>query len=275
MTPTVGDHLRRWRERRRLSQLDLACEAEISTRHLSYVETGRSQPSRDMVLRLTRELDLPLRDRNVMLVAAGYAPVFAEHALDADEMTAAREAMSLILEAHRPFPAYAIDRHWNMIGSNGALPQLYDGVSPDILEPPINVMRLALHPEGLASKIVNLAEWSGHLLERLQRQADLTADPVLIALMTELQGYLPSSVKSFGPAAGARGSIVVPFQIRVGAHTLSFMTTTMVFGAAQDVFLSEVTLEALYPADPETADHVRRGEISPHAAPTGQGPIDR
>src|ERR1700722_15932833 len=154
----VGDHLREWRRRRRMSQLDLACEAEISSRHLSFVETGRAAPSREMVLRLAERLEVPMRERNVLLVAAGYAPVFPERSLESPELSAAREAIRIILEGHKPYPAFALDRHWNLVMSNGALPQLFDGVDPALLQPPVNVVRLSLHPKGVAPRIVNLAE---------------------------------------------------------------------------------------------------------------------
>ncbi len=153
----VGDHLREWRLRRRMSQLDLACEAEISTRHLSFVETGRSTPSREMILHLAEQLDIPMRERNVLLVAGGYAPLFPERALAAPELKAAREAIELLLESHKPYPAFALDRHWNVVASNNALPELFEGVDAALLTPPVNVMRLSLHPRGLAQRTLNLA----------------------------------------------------------------------------------------------------------------------
>src|ERR1700733_12181883 len=176
-TRSVGDHLKGWRQRRRLSQLDWATEARISARHLSFVETGRSAPSREMILHLAEQLDIPMRERNVLLVAAGYAPLFPERALDAPELKAEREAIGLLLEGHKPYPAFALDRHWNIAASNNALPELFEGIDPALLERPVNAMRLSLHPKGLAPRILNLAEWRGHLLSRLRRQIDLTADP--------------------------------------------------------------------------------------------------
>src|SRR5262245_61121147 len=183
MMPTaqpVGTLLRQWRERRRLTQLDLALEAEISPRHLSFVETGRSQPSREMLLHLAEELDIPLRERNLLLVSGGFAPIFLERSLEDTELQAVRAAVDLVLEAQKPFLAFALDRHWQMVAGNGALPELYAGVAAELLEPPVNVLRLSLHPAGLAPRIANLAEWRAHLLARLRRQIDLTADRVLV-----------------------------------------------------------------------------------------------
>src|SRR5215472_6885395 len=167
MTRPVGVHLREWRRRRRMSQLELACEADISSRHLSFRETGRSRPSREMILHLAEQLEVPMRERNVLLVAAGYAPVFPERSFDAPELAAARQAVEIILEGLKPFPAFALDRHWNVMATNGALPQLFEGVAPELMAAPINAMRITLHPRGLAPRIVNLAEWRGHMLHRL------------------------------------------------------------------------------------------------------------
>ena len=172
----VGEHLREWRLRRRLSQLDLALEADISTRHLSFLETGRAQPSRDMLLHLAEQLDVPLRERNVLLAAAGYAPVFRERSLEDPALAAARAAIDLVLAGHEPFPAIAVDRHWRLVSANKAVGLLLAGVDQDLLRQPVNVLRVALHPNGLAPRTVNLAEWRAHLLARLRRQIELTAD---------------------------------------------------------------------------------------------------
>src|SRR5882757_2639346 len=185
----IGDHLREWRQRRHLSQLDLAGDAEISARHLSFVETGRAAPSREMVLKLAERLEVPLRERNVMLVAAGFAPAFPQRPLDDPALQAARQAVDLVLKAHEPNPALAVDRHWNLVAANRMVMPLLDGVPQRLLGHPFNVMRLSFHPEGLASRTVNLAEWCSHLLERLQRQCEATADPVLIALYDELKAF--------------------------------------------------------------------------------------
>jgi transcriptional regulator with XRE-family HTH domain len=257
LTITVGTHLREWRQRRRLSQLDLACEAEISTRHLSFVETGRATPSREMILHLAEQLDVPMRERNVLLVAAGYAPVFPERSLAAPELDAARAAIDLLLQGHKPYPAFALDRHWNVVAGNGALPQLYEGVDRTLLTPPINVMRLSLHPGGLAPRILNLAEWRAHLLSRLRRQIELTADPGLIALLAEVTGYGGGTPAHAHP----QWDMVIPLRVRIAVGTVSFFTTTMVFGTPVEVTLSELAVESFFPADAETAAIVR--ELSP------------
>jgi transcriptional regulator with XRE-family HTH domain len=249
----VGTLLREWRERRRMTQLGLALEAEISPRHLSFVETGRSQPSREMLLHLSEELDIPLRERNVLLVAAGFAPIFRERSLHDHELEAARRAIELVLEAQKPFPAFALDRHWQIVATNGALPELYAGVAAELLQPPVNVLRLSLHPSGLAPRIANLAEWRAHLLSRLRRQIDLTADPVLVELLREVSAYPV-------PAAAARVdyALAVPFKIAHGGVLLSFFSTTTVFGTPLDVTLSELAIESFFAADATTAQFVRR-----------------
>jgi transcriptional regulator with XRE-family HTH domain len=254
---SVGDHLREWRQRRRLSQMDLALEAEISTRHLSFLETGRAQPSREMVLHLADQLEVPLRERNVILVAAGFAPVFPERALDDPAMAAARRAVDVILTAHEPYPALVVDKRWNLVAANRALEPLLAGVAPELLEPPANVLRIALHPKGLASRTLNLAEWRTHVLERLRREVELTADPGVIALLAELKSY-PAP-----PASDRRpedyGGVAVPFQLVVGDRVLSFIGTTTVFGTAVDITLAELTLETFFPADAATAEALRGG----------------
>ena len=254
---SVGDHLREWRQRRRLSQMDLALEAEISTRHLSFLETGRAQPSREMVLHLADQLEVPLRERNVILVAAGFAPVFPERALDDPAMAAARRAVDVILTAHEPYPALVVDKRWNLVAANRALEPLLAGVAPELLEPPANVLRIALHPKGLASRTLNLAEWRTHVLERLRREVELTADPRVIELLAELKSY-PAP-----PASDRRpedyGGVAVPFQLVVGDRVLSFIGTTTVFGTAVDITLAELTLETFFPADAATAEALRGG----------------
>lgn len=253
----VGDHLREWRQRRRMSQLDLACEAEISARHLSFVETGRSTPSREMILHLAEQLEIPVRERNILLVAAGYAPVFPERSLDDPQLGAARAAIDQILEGQKPFPAFAVDRRWNIVASNGALMAMYEGVEPELMRTPVNAMRLSLHPRGLAPRIVNLAEWRAHLLARLRQQIDLTADPELVDLVKELQAYpAPRGIAGRAGASKSPG-VIVPFQLRVGEGVLSFFSTTMVFGTPIDITLSELAVESFFPADAETAARVR------------------
>jgi transcriptional regulator with XRE-family HTH domain len=250
-----GDRLREWRQRRHLSQLDLAGDAEISARHLSFVETGRAAPSREMVLRLAERLDVPLRERNVLLVAAGFAPAFPNRSLDDPALAAAHQAVETVLKAHEPYPALAVDRHWNLVSANAMIAPFLAGVAPLLLTPPLNVMRLSFHPQGLAPLTVNLAEWCGHLLERLHRQCEATADPVLIALYNELKGYpIPASS---GPRMNLAEAVAVPFQMRFGNDILSFISTTMIFGTPVDVTLSELALETFFPADEKTAEKMR------------------
>jgi len=256
ITP-IGEHLREWRQRRRMSQLDLALEAEISARHLSFLETGRSTPSREMILHLAEQLEVPPRERNVLLVSAGYAPMFPERGLDDPALAAARAAIDQVLEGHKPFPAFAIDRRWNIVASNAALPQMYEGVAPHLLAAPMNGLRLSLHPEGLAPRIVNLAEWRAHLLARVRQQVDLTAAPALVELQAELASYPAPRAATHHPAAFRDPGVIVPFVIRVGEATLSFFSTTMVFGTPVDITLSELAVESFFPADAETAARVR------------------
>jgi transcriptional regulator with XRE-family HTH domain len=258
----VGDHLRSWRQRRRMSQLDLALEAQISQRHLSFVESGRSAPSREMVLNLAERLDLPLRERNVLLQAAGYAPVFPERSLDDPALRPARAAVDLVLKGHEPFPALAVDRHWTLVAANAAIGPLLAGVlDAALLKPPVNVLRLSLHPQGLAASIANLAEWRAHLLERLRHQIDVTGDAVLARLMRELSGYPETNACAAapGPAPTADyAGVVVPLQLVTEGRVLSFFSTTTVFGTPVDVTLSELAVEAFFPADNATSEVLRR-----------------
>ena len=261
----VGDHLRAWRMRRRMSQMDLALEAEISTRHLSFLETGRARPSREMVLLLAEQLEVPLRDRNVILVAAGFAPVFAERSLDDPGMAAARRAVDVILAAHEPYPALVVDLRWNLVAANVAVAPMLEGVDPALLAAPLNVIRLSLHPRGLASRIANLGEWHAHVLERLRRQAELTADPGLIALIEEIRGYPKPPAPDRRPED--YGGVAIPFQLMVGDQMLSLFGTTTVFGTPVDITLSELTLETFFPADPATAEALRLAHEARRAAP--------
>jgi transcriptional regulator with XRE-family HTH domain len=251
----VGGHLREWRQRRHLSQLDLAGDAEISARHLSFVETGRAAPSRDMVLRLAERLEVPLRERNVLLVAAGFAPAFPQRSLDDPALKSARATIDLVLKAHEPNPALAVDRHWNLVSANRMVTPLLEGIAPDMLAPPLNVMRLSFHPRGLAPRTVNLAEWCGHLLERLHRQCEATADPQLIKLYDELKSY-PIPARA-GPLSA--DNVAIPFKMRFGGEVLSFISTTMIFGTPVDITLSELALETFFPADDLTAERMRNG----------------
>jgi transcriptional regulator with XRE-family HTH domain len=242
-----------------MSQLDLACEADISTRHLSFLETGRSLPSRDMLLHLAERLDIPLRERNVLFIAAGYAPVFPERPLGDPALQAARKAVDLVLAGHEPYPALAIDRYWTLIASNNAIPPLVAGVAPTLLQPPVNVLRLSLHPDGLAPRIANYAQWRSHLLARLRRQIDVTADPVLVGLMSELRDYpAPGGAKSGAPDDREYAGVIVPFQLVTEYGILAFFSTTTIFGTPVDITLSELALESFFPADAATAQALRR-----------------
>lgn len=254
-----GHLLREWRERRRLSQLDLAVEAEISQRHLSFVESGRSVPSRDMVLHLAEQLDVPLRERNVLLTAAGYAPVFQARSLSDEALRAARDAIDLLLAGHSPYPALAIDRHWQLVAANKAVSLLIEGADAPLLQSPINVLRLSLHPAGLASRIVNYREWRTHVLARLSRQIDLSADLELIKLRNELKDYPPPADAASPPQLQHDpGGVTVPFRLRVGDALLSFLSTTTVFGTPVDITISELAIESFFPADSATAEAMRR-----------------
>jgi transcriptional regulator with XRE-family HTH domain len=253
-TGSVGSALREWRLRRHLSQLGLACEADISARHLSFVETGRAAPSREMVLRLAERLDVPLRERNGLLIAAGYAPVFQERPLTDPALAAARKAVELVLDGHEPYPALAIDRRWTLISANSTALRLLGGVSPTLLSPPVNVLRVSLHPDGLAGRIANLAEWHAHVVSRLRRQIDLTADPVLAEILAEMKSYRPAAEHSPSPDYGG---VLVPLRLATPEGVLSFISTTTVFGTPVDITLSEIALESFFPADAATAEALR------------------
>src|ERR1700744_1586420 len=234
----IGDHLREWRQRRHLSQLDLAGDAEISARHLSFVETGRAAPSRDMVLKLAERLDVPLREGNVLLVAAGFAPAFPQRSLDDPALKSARAAIDLVLKAHEPNPALAVDRHWNLVSANRMVAPLLEGIPQRLLGQPFNIMRLAFHPEALAARTVNLAEWCGHLLERVHRQCEATADPEIKKLYPELKAY-PIPARS---APLSADSVALPFKMRLNGEVLSFFFTPMVFGTPVDLHRAQLGL---------------------------------
>ena len=250
-TRPVGDLLREWRQRRRMSQLHFACEAEISAKHLSFLETGRAQPSRDMLLRLAELLDVPLRERNALLIAAGFAPMFKERSLGDPAAHAAKQAVEVVLKGHEPYPALAIDRHWTLLASNSAVAPLLGGAADELLQPPVNVLRLSLHPQGLAPRIVNLAEWRAHLFLRLRRQIDITADPVLADLLAELLAY-PAPSGANAQETRVQAEVAVPFRLATDAAVLSFISTTTVFGTPMDILLSELALESFFPADAAT-----------------------
>lgn len=246
----IGDQLRSWRERRRLSQMALALQADVSTRHLSFVETGRSRPSREMILRLAEQLDLPLRERNHLLLAGGYAPVYAESTLDAPGMAAARTAIRQLLGSHEPYPAAVVDRGWNIVDANSGIAMLAEGSAAQLLEPPVNALRLTLHPQGVAPRIANLGQWRAHLLSRLRREAAMTRDPGLTGLYAELVGYPCDQPELESDLPG--GEIMVPLRVRVGDRELSFFSMSATFGAPLDVTVSELTIESFFPADPAT-----------------------
>jgi transcriptional regulator with XRE-family HTH domain len=249
-----GPMLRRWREQRRLTQTDLALAAESSTRHVSYLETGKSQPSRDMVGRLAEVLDIPLRSRNELLLAAGFAPAFGETSLEA--LDPARAAIDRVLAAHRPYPAFAVDRHWTVVASNSALPQLYEGAAETLMRRRLNAMRLMLHPDGMAPRILNYAQWRNYSLGVLRRQVEASGDPVLHALIREVAAYPVPAGQDPAADFDEAERLATPFRVMTRLGPVSFLNTLTVFGTAQDVTLSELTLEMLFPADQQTIDVV-------------------
>ena len=248
----VGELLREWRQRRRLSQLDLAIDADVSARHLSFVETGRSRPTRAMILRLSEHLDVPLRDRNELLLAGGYAPAYPERGLAEPELAAVRAGLRRILAGHEPYPAVLVSRRWELVDSNAGIGVFTDGAAPWLLEPPVNVLRLSLHPDGMAPRIANLPQWRAHVLTRLRRQAAATGETALAELHEELRGY-----------PGGQGEpprvtdVAVPLRYRHGGRELSFFSMTAVIGAPMDVTLGELALESFYPADEATGTALR------------------
>ncbi|HEX5190107.1 MAG TPA: helix-turn-helix transcriptional regulator [Streptosporangiaceae bacterium] len=252
----VGELLREWRERRRLSQLDLSIQADISSRHLSFVETGRSRPTPAMIIRLTEQLDVPLRERNSLLLAAGYAPAYPQHGLNEPELSSVRDALGQVLAGHEPYPAVVLNRWWEMVDSNAGASALTDGCAGWLLEAPVNVLRLSLHPEGLAPRIVNLGEWRTHLLTQLQHRARSLGDERLADLHRELSGY-PGGQDHGGGAAPQGAGVVLPLRYRSGDQELSFFSVTASVSTATDVTVEELAIEAFYPADPVTAAALR------------------
>lgn len=257
LSPPVGTLLRQWRQRRRLSQLDLSLDAEVSTRHLSYVETGRAAPSREMLMRLADRLEVPLRERNALLLAGGYAPMYPERALADAPMAAARRAVDLILAGHMPYPAIAVDRWWNLVAHNAAIGPLMAVVAdPSLLQPPVNVVRLSLHPQGLLPLIVNAASWREHVLHRLAKQVEVSGDARLAALLDEMRA-LPPARDDGAHGATDLGGVAMPLVLRLGDTVLNFISTITVFGTPVDVTLSELALETFFPADERTAAWLR------------------
>ncbi|WBB59593.1 helix-turn-helix transcriptional regulator [Streptomyces sp. WMMC500] len=245
---TVGELLRQWRQRRRLSQLDLAIAADVSARHVSLVETGKSNPSADMVLRLATQLDVPLRDRNRLLVAAGFAPRYDERSLDDDALSAARDAVARVIRAHEPYPAVAFDRHWNLVMTNRAVDPFLAKVAPHLLRPPVNLVRLALDPRGLAPLVVNLADVRTGLRTRITRQLAAAPDAGLTALYEELLGSDPE-----GESLPLESEIVIPMVIRFDGRELRMFSTITTFGTPLDITLDEISIESYYPADAQSA----------------------
>jgi transcriptional regulator with XRE-family HTH domain len=251
-----GVLLRSWRERRRISQLDLAIQAGVSARHVSFIETGRSQPSRAMLHRLGEQLDIPLRDRNQILVSAGYAPAYPQSDIEAAEMRPVRDALDQLLAGHEPFPAVVVDRNWNVLSANTSTGILLDGVAEELLAAtPMNALRVTLHPRGIAPRITNLVEYREHLLSRLRRQLLVTGDAETGALYAELAGYPTPDEPT--PASATGAEVFVPFRLQHGDRELSFFSTITTFGTALDVTLAELSVESFFPANPETAEFLR------------------
>jgi transcriptional regulator with XRE-family HTH domain len=253
--PQIGPLLRDWRQRRHLSQMELGLRADVSSRHISFIETGRAHPSADMVRHIAEVLDVPLRERNSLLLAAGFAPSYPQHDLDDPVLEPVRAVLDRILKGHEPYPAVVVDRHWGMVAANAALGRVVAGVASHLLEPPVNVLRLSLHPEGMAPRIVNLGEWRAHILARLGRQAVLSGDPALFALHDELAAY-PAEQRA-GHIDLDAGAIAVPLRLATDAGELSFISTATSFGAPADVTVSELSIESFYPGDEQTARALR------------------
>ncbi|MFJ9407937.1 helix-turn-helix domain-containing protein [Streptomyces sp. NPDC101393] len=260
----VGALLREWRDRRRVSQLELALRAGSSARHISFIETGRSRPSQEMVLRLAEHLDVPVRERNALLIAAGYAPAYPETPLDDPSMDALRAGMEQLLTGYEPFPALVLDGRYDVRAANRGVALLLEGVDPALLQPPLNSMRITLHPAGLAPRIRNFAEWRGHLLAQMERQLALLRSAPLRALYDEVSGYpvpgsggdrdpaAPGAVPAHSPAHSA-APFALPMMIEHRGTVLSFLSTIATFNTPMDVTVSELAVEAFLPADPETA----------------------
>ena len=248
----AGDLIREWRQRRRLSQLDLAIAANVSSRHLSFVETGRSRPTSEMILHLAEHLEVPLRDRNALLLAGGFAPAYPERGLAEPELHAVKNALKRVLDGHEPYPAAVVNRWWELVDANAGIALFTGDVRPELLEPPVNVLRLSLHPDGMAPRIANLPEWRAHLLARLHRQAEATGDPRLFSLYSELEAY-PGGQGDQGAQPPLPTDVVVPLRYRTAQAELSFLSITAVIGTPMDVTVEELAIESFYPADPQTA----------------------
>ncbi|MBK1787128.1 helix-turn-helix domain-containing protein [Prauserella cavernicola] len=260
----VGVLIRRWRERRRRSQLDLSIAAEVSTRHLSFIETGRSQPSKDMINRLCDELDVPLRERNGLYLAAGYAPVHSEHPLA--DLDLARTAIDAVLTGHEPHPAAAVDTRWGLLAANDAMTRFLYDVPQHVREPDLNMLRVTMHPDGMSGRLVNHAQWRTLTLRRVRRQYERTADPALAELLGELESY-PAPPQSAREVPGSQTDLVTPLLLDTGFGRLSLLYTVTIFGSPRDITLDEIAIETFFPADQPTR------ELLAHlAAPEGSTP---
>ncbi|SHL37892.1 transcriptional regulator, XRE family [Pseudonocardia thermophila] len=254
-TSAFGPLLREWRRRRRMTQLDLGLAADVSPRHLSFLETGRSRPSREMVLHLSEELDVPLRARNELMIAAGYAPAYTEHSLDDAELTEVRRSLDTILIGHEPNPAVLVDGSWNLVSANRAVAVLVELIDPDLMSGTPNVLRASMHPRGLAPHVEDLEEYAAHLVSRLRRQAERSATTGLRALLREIVGYCTEA--GIDPNAQPKDRIVLPLRIRHPDGPLTFFSTVSVVGAPLDVTLDEVAVETFFAADETTAAYLR------------------
>ncbi|MFI2640648.1 helix-turn-helix domain-containing protein [Streptomyces sp. NPDC018610] len=255
----VGPLLRAWRERRRVSQLELALHADSSARHISFIETGRSRPSEEMVLRLAERLDVPVRERNALLLAAGYAPHYPETPLDAPALGALREGLERLIVGYEPYPALVVDAHYDVVTANRGITMLLEGVPESLLVPPLNAMRLTLHPEGLAPRIRNLREWRGHLLAQMERQIALHRSPRLRKLYEEVAAY-PVTESGFGLAEEPAGDVpyfALPMVIEHDGRLLSFVSSISTFNTPMDVTVAELAIETFLPADPATVKYLR------------------
>ena len=245
---TAGELIRFWRTQRRLTQMDLALDASLSTKHLSFVETGRSQPSRQLLVHLAQHLDLPIAERNRLMLAGGFAPPYLEQPYDGEVMQPLRESLSRLLEAHEPNPALIVDGLWNLIEANRAASLLWDGVDPDLLEPPINMLRLGVHPGGLPKISSMTAACNAPLISRLRRQSREDADPALGELLDEVEAYLPDE-----PPTAQATQPVVSLDLRTPAGEVSLFTVIATLGAPLEVTAASLAIETFVPMDPTSA----------------------
>jgi transcriptional regulator with XRE-family HTH domain len=257
-----GDLLREWREARKVTQMHLANRAEVSPRHLSFVENGRSAPSRGMVIRLAEHLDVPLRGRNQMLLAAGYAPEYSEGDIQSPQLSMVMQAIRKVLQGHDPYPAVVVSRDWNLLDANASVALMTEGVPQELLAPPCNVLRLTLHPQGLAPRILNLPEWRDHVMERLERQIRSSGSQDLTDLYRELSSFGAPTGSDRDSLRTGIGDVVVPMRLRHGDRVLSLFSTVTMFGTPRDITVEELAIESFYPADAETADYLREASLA-------------